>query len=264
MDFRMNGLRFREQTTLSDTLSNRRKLQRLLDQIELEIKTGKFDYARHVPNSRNVQKLTPVVEVEAARPVVRPVAPAVVATAHLQDTTPFFRDFIEEWIAESQIGWRRSHLINIRGMAKKHYLPYFGSMRVGHITRADILKFRSSLAKISGRNGNETLSANRINKIMDPLRRVFEVAADRHDFTTPYQRIKPLKIRKSDVHPFTLTEVQRIVRNVRPDFRHYYTVRFFTGMRTGEIDGLKWTYVDFECWRALKIDQISRVIIAQD
>jgi len=32
---------------------------------------------------------------------------------------------------------------------------------------------------------------------------------------------------------------------VRPDYRNYYTVRFFTGMRTGEIDGLKWKNVDF-------------------
>ena len=32
---------------------------------------------------------------------------------------------------------------------------------------------------------------------------------------------------------------------VRPDYRDYFTVRFFTGMRTGECHGLKWKYVDF-------------------
>jgi len=32
----------------------------------------------------------------------------------------------------------------------------------------------------------------------------------------------------------------------RPDYRHYMTVRFFTGMRSGEIHGLKWKYVDFQ------------------
>jgi integrase len=81
---------------------------------------------------------------------------------------------------------------------------------------------------------------------MDPLRRIFEEAADRYDFTTPYVRIKPLKVPKSDVQPFTLQEVKLIIDSVRPDFRNYYTVRFFTGMRTGEIDGLKWKYVDFD------------------
>ena len=39
--------------------------------------------------------------------------------------------------------------------------------------------------------------------------------------------------------------MQRIIDNVRPDYCNYYTVRFFTGMRTGEVDGLKWKNVDF-------------------
>ena len=58
--------------------------------------------------------------------------------------------------------------------------------------------------------------------------------------------IKPLKVPRTDVDPFTLEEVQLILKHVRPDFRNYYTVRFFTGMRTSEIDGLKWRYVDFQ------------------
>jgi integrase len=36
-----------------------------------------------------------------------------------------------------------------------------------------------------------------------------------------------------------------ILRRVRVDYKNYYTVRFYTGLRTGEIDGLKWKYVDF-------------------
>ena len=49
-----------------------------------------------------------------------------------------------------------------------------------------------------------------------------------------------------DVEPFSLDEVKLILDNVRSDFRNYYTVRFFTGMRTSEIDGLQWQFIDFE------------------
>ena len=35
-----------------------------------------------------------------------------------------------------------------------------------------------------------------------------------------------------------------ILERVRPDYRTYLTVRFFTGMRTAEINGLLWQYVD--------------------
>jgi integrase len=81
---------------------------------------------------------------------------------------------------------------------------------------------------------------------MMALRQIMTEAADRFDFTNPFRNIKPLKLKKTDVHPFTLEEVQAILATVRKDFQSYYTVRFFTGMRTGEIDGLKWEYVDFE------------------
>jgi integrase len=40
--------------------------------------------------------------------------------------------------------------------------------------------------------------------------------------------------------------MQRIIATVRPDFKNYFTVRFLTAMRTGEVHGLKWKYVDFE------------------
>jgi len=240
LDFRWDGKRCREQTELRDTAANRRKLEKMLAQIESEIQLGRFSYATFFPDSRKGVEVTlaPVSVFSPAREEI------VMDEAVLK--TPLFADFIKEWLSENQIGWRRSYQVTIRGNIDKYYLPAFGSVRVGAVTRADLLKFRSSLAKVSGRNRNTTLSANRINKIMDPLRRVFEEAADRYDFTTPYVRIKPLKVPKSDVQPLTLQEVKLIVDSVRPDFRNYYIVRFFTGMRTGEIDGLKWKYVDFD------------------
>ncbi|MGH6637339.1 MAG: site-specific integrase, partial [Polaromonas sp.] len=33
---------------------------------------------------------------------------------------------------------------------------------------------------------------------------------------------------------------------VRADYKQYFVTRFFTGMRTGEVHGLKWKYVDFD------------------
>ncbi len=236
IDFRWEGRRCREQTELKDTPANRRKLEKKLQQIESEISLGRFKYESFFPKRKETQipaKKAPTEEISSEGQLAA-------------SKTPLFIDFIHDWLAENKIAWRRSYIVTIQGCIDKYYLPEFGAVRVGAITRADLLKFRSSLAKVSGRNGNASLSANRINKIMDPLRRILEEAADRYDFTTPYVRIKPLKVPKSDVQPFSLQEVKRIIDTVRPDFRNYYIVRFFTGMRTGEIDGLKWSYVDFE------------------
>jgi integrase len=71
-------------------------------------------------------------------------------------------------------------------------------------------------------------------------------AVDRFHLLPSFQNIKPLKIQKTDVDPFTLEEIQLLISKVRPDYRDYLTMRFFTGMRTPEIHGLKWRFVDFD------------------
>lgn len=123
------------------------------------------------------------------------------------------------------------------------------------------LQFRAELAKVPGRK-KETLSPRRINAVMNILSLILREASDRYQFTCPYYNIKPLRIPKSEVQPFTLDEVGLILKTVRPDFRNYFTVRFFTGMRTGEIDGLKWEYVDFE--RRLILVRETRVMGEQE
>jgi integrase len=248
IDFYWNGQRCREQTALPDTPANRKKLEKFLERIEFDIKTGTFDYAKTFPGSRMAAKFANA----AVRPqfvtVQQPViAAAVASTLSPQGASPrpTFDAFADTWVSENEINWRRSHRRTIDDILKSHLRPAFGSKVVDEITKADILSFRSTLAKVPGRKG-PTLTAKRINAIMAPVRQILNEAADRFDFTTPYRNIKPLKQLRTDVEPFSLSEVQTILHTVRSDFRNYYLARFFTGMRTGEIDGLKWAYIDFE------------------
>ncbi|MBN0070401.1 integrase, partial [Pseudomonas aeruginosa] len=135
-----------------------------------------------------------------------------------------------------RVEWRDTHTTTVRQTLDKHLLPAFGKKEVSAITKAELLSFRSALGKVPGQKG-QSLTATRINHIMTPLRMILSEAADRFEFTSPYINIKSLKVPKTDVEPFTLEEVLQILDAVREDFRNYYTVRFFTGMRTGEIDG---------------------------
>lgn len=253
LDFRYRSKRCREQTALPDTASNRAKLQKLLDRIEYEIKTGTFDYAKTFPGSRMAAKVVAdsLTVPVAANPIAGALAATAVAglpaaAAHApRAARPRLAEFAALWVAESEIGWRRSHRRTVGDIIDRHLLPAFGERVVDDITKADILSFRSTLAKVPGRKG-QTLSAKRINAIIGLLRQILNEAADRFDFSTPYRNIRPLRQVRPDVEPFTFDEVATLLASVRADFRTYYTVRFFTGMRTGEIDGLKWQYVDFE------------------
>ena len=241
LDFRYKGQRCREYTALLDTATNRKKLQRVLDAIEAKIATDELNYREFFPNSKNAAKF------DLPEPSATVVAQAVLNMGHSDvGSTPLFKDFAEVWYSEKAVEWRTSHKKTIRDDINKRLNPRFGDMEVGVITKADILAFRADLAKAPARNKNTTLSNPRINKILDPLRQIICEAADRFNFRTPFQNIKQLRVKRSDVEPFSLDEVKAIINTVRPDFKNYFTVRFFTGMRTGEVHGLKWKYIDFE------------------
>ena len=238
-DFRFMGERCREYTLLQDTPENRRKMTKILQKIEKEIEAGTFNYRVYFPQSKLADRFDPQPKASAVavQSLGTPVAPVI--------ETPAFADFVETWFAEMSVGWRRTYMSTVRQILDSRLIPKFGNEAVGSIRREHLLSFRSELAKAQGRKGS-TLSPRRINAIVLVLRQVLNEAADRFNFITPTQRIKPLKVKKSDIRPFTLDEVLLIVDKVRPDFQNYYTVRFFTGLRTGEIDGLQWKYVDFE------------------
>lgn len=245
IDFRYKGARFREQTALAEDSANRKRLEKVMGTIEADIAAGTFDYRRYFPSSKNVMRFDELNGEPVTVPVVVNVAQASVAPV-VNGEVPLFRDFAETWFNEKEVEWRKSYRILTRTDIDNLLIPHFGDKVVSQITKADILGFRAELSKVNARGKTTALSARRINKIFGPLRQILCEAADRFDFRTPFHNIKQLKSRKTDIKPFTLEEVRQIINTVRPDFKNYYTVRFFTGMRTGEVDGLKWKYVDFE------------------
>lgn len=243
-DFRVNGHRCREYTKLKDTVANRKKAQVVLDDIEREISLGTFDYARYFPGSKMVAKLE-----AKSLPVPEPVASAAVLTAAVQppaQPTPAFGDFAEIWFKEFRPHWRKSHAKTIRSTLDRHLIPAFFEKAVAQITKSDALQFRAAIAQRAGRGGNATLSPKTINRIMQILDQILDEAAERFGFPNPLVKVKRLKQPKSDIHPFSIEQVRTLLAKVRADYHDYLVVRFFTGMRTGEINGLKWKYVDFE------------------
>lgn len=256
LDFRYQGTRCREQTDLDDTAANRKRLKAILQRIDAEVASGTFEYERYFPNSKTAQKLKSTAVQLAPAAAIRPLvaltaalvgaeaAPTPIA-AVVPSTRPTFSVFAETWMLENEVSWRRSYRRTVEDIVSKHLTSRFAERDVGGITREELLKLRSELAKVPGRK-KETLSPRRINSIMNVMSLILKEASDRYQFTCPYYNIKPLKVPKSDVQPFTLAEVRLILETVREDYRDYFAVRFFTGMRTGEVDGLKWEYVDFE------------------
>ncbi len=236
MDFTYRNVRCREQTALPDTLQNRKRVEVVLEKIKKALRNGTFKYRDYFPESALASRFDPAAAVDVGKSMQSPV----------NSSSPHFQDFARQWFKEHEIEWRRSHIRSLRSTLDGRLIPHFGQKVVSSITKSDILAYRATLAKVKGRGDKEGLSPKRINEIIGTLCQIIDEAADRFEFTTPTTNIKRLRVRKVDVDPFSLQDVQSILATVRADYRNYFTVRFFTGMRTGEVHGLKWRYVDFE------------------
>lgn len=236
MDFTYRNVRCREQTALPDTLQNRKRVEVVLEKIKKALKNGTFQYRDYFPESALASRFDPAAAIDVGKSIQSPV----------NSSSPHFQDFASQWFKEHEIEWRRSHIRSLRSTLDGRLIPHFGQKVVSSITKSDILAYRATLAKVKGRGDKEGLSPKRINEIIGTLCQIIDEAADRFEFTTPTTNIKRLRVRKVDVDPFSLQDVESILATVRADYRNYFTVRFFTGMRTGEVHGLKWRYVDFE------------------
>lgn len=139
--------------------------------------------------------------------------------------------------------WKPLHLRSVDDIFRAHFLPRFRGAALDRITRDEIYDVRADLRMRRG-VGGQPLAASTVNKAMVLLGQMMDEAALRYGFASPCIGIKRLKSSPPEPKPFSLDEVGLIVREIRPDYRDYVTTRFFTGMRTGEINGLRWRHVD--------------------
>ncbi|WP_233219094.1 Arm DNA-binding domain-containing protein [Photobacterium sp. GB-27] len=168
IDFRYQGVRCREQTALSDNQTNRRKLTKLIKQIEADIRLGCFVYSEYFPGSSKASNFSKQDAI-AKRHKEEMLGNYQVASNELQGiSTIRFDDFAQEWFEENEVRWKESYKDSMRIYLRAYLIPHFGEMSVDKITRPDILKYRASLVK--PRANGKKLSADFINHIMTPLR----------------------------------------------------------------------------------------------
>lgn len=248
-DFYYRKIRCREYTLLNNNAKNRQRMERVLKKIEKEITYGNFDYREYFPSSNRAELFGSAGTITKA-PSHTDQIPGISESINsksfscMDQHTPLFPLFADQWYKEKEVAWKRSQRQKVIDILNKHIIPRFRGRRVHEITKTEILNLRVYLAREY--RGGIGLSPDRINQIMNILRQILAEAADRYDFKMPFRGIKPLKVPRTQVDPFSFEEVKTFLSHVPVRYRNYFTVAFFTGMRTSELIGLKKRYVDFD------------------
>jgi integrase len=227
IDFRHRGIRCREQTPLKNTISNRRQLEKLIEKMNAEITLGVFNYGKTFPYSQKLKLFS--------------------NSNNEQGENKRFAKFAQEWITEMSPNWRRSYLKTVEYLVQSKLLNKFGQYFINDISKSDILMYRSELVSAkTDPDGASCLSARYVNRVIGLLSSIITEASERYNFQNPTTVIKPLNVRKKAVLPFALNEVESIINNAPAEFTDYFIVRFFTGLRTGELHALRWQNIRFD------------------
>ena len=219
IDFRYKGVRCREQTRMRDTVQNRRLLKRLVNRIDAEITLNTFDYSDAFPDSKKATLFTD--SNSSTKSIIT------------------FKDFAHTWLKEMRPTWRVSYFKTVSYLLEAKLLKAFGTEDVENISRADVLQYRSDLC-LGNENNNSRLSARYVNRIISIMLSILEEASSRFNFPNHCSDISPLRTRKMRPDPFTIDEVESIINACPTEFKDYFIVRFFSGLRTGELHGLRW------------------------
>lgn len=230
LDFIVHGVRFREQTTLKDNASNRKKLTAILNKIQADIDGGNLNYRCYFPNSKIVAKLEIVL---------------MLYQSPEENDTPTFEVFAESWFKKIEVSLSPQTVIGYRNYYEKRLNPFWQWTQVSCISREDIESYRDELAREFNHKTGAVIKPLTVNRTLYILKLILEEASNQFGFTSPFENIKMLKTTQK-IKPFSEDEVEKIIANINPNYRAYIMVRFYTGMRSREINALRWRNVDFD------------------
>jgi integrase len=144
-------------------------------------------------------------------------------------------DYSNIWFKQKQRNW--SHT-TIRGYTQKYnsYIkPNWGHLLLSEF-KASMFDEWAADSHLSGKSINET--RNVLNQIYS--RAFYDNVID----TNPIERIERYKETYREPKPFNNAEIQLILSGLRTPYREFYQLAIYSGLRTGELLGLRWQDVD--------------------
>jgi len=129
------------------------------------------------------------------------------------------------------------------------YLNHFGEKKLSQITRRDLFKFRDALKSTPKQRGGTEVTDSNVNRALAGLRRLFNFAVSREYMEeSPFPKTSKSGLfypdQKGIRNFFTEEQMEKIV-NDSPDWlRPMILTAYYTGLREGELLGLKWEWID--------------------
>lgn len=161
-----------------------------------------------------------------------------------------FSGFAEKWYRLHVLGnLKPSVQARYETIIRVHLVPFFGNQLLTQITALVIEEFKAENRKATVEKTGRPISAKTCNEHLGVLSSMLETAVEwGYLAANPCRRVRRLKLapREDNFYDAQQTEVFLAkAKEIEPNYHPLFLVGFKTGMRLGEILGLRWGDLDF-------------------
>lgn len=155
-------------------------------------------------------------------------------------------EWLDIWLRDYLGGVKPRTVQSYKGQVENHIRPAVGAIRLETLNTHTIQSLYNSLG--AERDGKPGLSAKTIKNVHGVLHKALQQAV-----AVGYLRFNPAdactlpRVERKEIQPLDNEAITAFVKAIQGHkFENVYIVTLFTGMRRGEVLGLKWDNVDFK------------------
>jgi integrase len=192
-----------------------------------------------VTGNRRRRRITAATKKEAEQLVVKTLHD--VAGGFVFDEQTTLREFWDRWLASSAPTVKPATLRRYKDLARLHLLPVLGNKRLAKLSAADVAHLHTDRLAYG-------LSSTSVRHVHGLLHRVLKDAVN-WDLIhrNVAEAVAAPKRSTTEAKTWSAEEVERFIAAAEErDDGALWSLAVFTGMRRGELIGLRWTDVDFE------------------
>lgn len=162
------------------------------------------------------------------------------------------KELFTEWLSAKQTQTKASTYANYAFKAEKHLIPAFGSLKIEKLSPSKVYEFIME-------KRSKGLSNKYISDLIIVLKNMTRYAAKVHHCVNPIANVELPKKEKHELDLYNKSEQNRLKSALLTDMditKLAIMLALFTGVRIGELCGLKWADIDL----AAKTIRIERTI----
>jgi integrase len=174
-----------------------------------------------------------------------------------REGSPLFSDYAERWLKDyCQVEKAESQHKLDRLNIDRHLVPALGNLRLSQLRKSHLVTLKSELARKpkrtskKGGGDGKTLSPKSVNNILALAKKMLATAVDLDLVpANPFQGVRPLKLPERTFDYWTPGERDEFLAKagpLDPEFTRLVLVACHTGLRLGELAGLRRADLDFE------------------